>query len=181
MLQGHGCPGFHLERDSRARTRTSSAGTHWEPTSSFTWVLDLQIMPLQQNISPFQETVKGAIVFELFNQAQGTVTEVLSEEQSNMPSASPWELAWNEFPAPSLVPETLCTYGGRRDTPKTGHQTVLLRTSDYSPHRKEQQILLTPQLSHWYPHLHCFFLLSRFRSLFLGTLSLILGTDLSCL
>lgn len=53
-------------------------------------------MPLQQNISPFQEMVNGASVFGLFNQVQVTVTEALSWEQSSMPPASPWELAWRE-------------------------------------------------------------------------------------
>lgn len=107
-------------------------------------------MPLQQNIFPFLETVKGATLFGSFNQVQVTVTEVLSVEQSSTPSAPPWELSRNEFPAPSLVPEHYVPVQVGGIPPTTGNQTVLLRTSDCSiTHRKEQQALPTRQLSDW--------------------------------
>lgn len=72
--------------------------------------------------------VSGVTVFGLFNQVQVMVTEALSWEQNNMPPASPWELAWRESLAPSLVVGAFCTYAGRKETPKQD-KSVLLRTS----------------------------------------------------
>lgn len=80
--------------------------------------------------------VNGATVFGLFHQVQVTVTEALSWEQNSMPPALPWELAWSESLAPSLVVGALGTsmLVGRRP-PTTGQQC---------PAQDQQPPLTTP-------------------------------------